>query len=104
MNRVAEIIEFIPIAEVELIKLHAGSWVNMVDTKLWLRVMVLALAAAVQLAALAKTVVTVPELVTVRTREGHVGQLELPGAKLAGVPLWYTLEKIVEFVQLDSDK
>ena len=99
MNRVAEIIVFIPIAEEELIKLHAGSRVNMVDTKLWL-----ALAAAVQLAALAKTVVTVPELVTVRTREGHVGQLELPGAKLAGVPLWYTLEKIVEFVQLDSDK
>lgn len=76
----------------------------MVDTKLWLRVMVLALAAAVQLAALAKTVVTVRELVTVRTPEGHVGQLELPGAKLAGVPLWYTMEKIVEFVQLDLDK
>lgn len=104
MNRVAEIIVFIPIAEEGLIKLHAGSRVNMVDTKLWLRVMVLALAAAVQLAALAKTVVTVRELVTVRTPEGHVGQLELPGAKLAGVPLWYTMEKIVEFVQLDLDK
>lgn len=76
----------------------------MVDTKLWLSVMVLALATAVQLAALAKTVVTVPELVTVRTPEGHVGQLELPGAKLAEVALWYTLEKTVEFVQLDLDK
>ena len=67
-----------------LIELQAGSCVNTVDTKLWLRVMVLAFVGAVQLVESAKTVVS-PSV-------GHAGQLELgKEALVAGL-----LSKMVE--------
>jgi hypothetical protein len=52
-----------------LIDLHAGSCVNTVDTKLWLKVIVVAFIGAVQLAESDKIVVRPPI--------GHAGQLEL---------------------------
>jgi hypothetical protein len=81
---VALIKEFMYIEDEVFIELQAGSCVNTVDTKLWLRVMVLAFIGAVQLAESAKTVVRPPI--------GHVGQLEFGQEGLPAEPL----SKIVE--------
>ena len=69
--RVALMVEFKFIEVEALVEAQAGSCVNTVDIKLWLRVMVLAFVGAVQLAVSAKTVV--------RSPVGHVGQLESVG-------------------------
>ena len=71
-----------------LIELQAGSCVNTVDTKFWLRVMVLAFVGAVQLAESAKTVVRPPV--------GHVGQLELEKEELPTEPVSKTVENTVK--------
>jgi hypothetical protein len=52
-----------------LIDLHAGSCVNTVDTRLWLKGIVVTFIGAVQLAE--------SEKIVVRPPVGHAGQLEL---------------------------
>ena len=104
MYRVALIVEFKFIDVEALFEAHAGSCVNTVDTKLWLRVMVLAFVGAVQLAVSAKTVLRpavghTAQFESVR----HAGQLELEKEGLPTEAVPKTVEKTVNSPEHDNE-